>query len=285
MTSDHVALAINAQPFPKTRSQIALSVNATSDGTYQISMKKLVGIPQLYSIWLVDNYTKDSVDMRAKSTYSFSITKSDTNSFGDHRFVLSISQNQAYAYQLTNFTASRLAAQPTRAVQVNWKTQYESNYTTFVVERSWDGGNNFEEIGGKQGNGSGSYGIVDTDPHAGLNVYRLKQQDINDRITYSAPVRVEYTILNNSLSNSSIHVYPNPTKSNITLTITNQSIAQKPNYKVRISNSSGLMVREVNLSAANWQGSVNDLVTGTYVIQVVNPSNGSLVGETKFVKL
>jgi hypothetical protein len=285
ITSDNVALAINSQPFPKTRSKIALSVNAMTDGTYQLSMKNIVGIPKLYSIWLIDNYTKDSVDMRNRDVYSFTITKSDSSSFGAHRFMLSISQNPAYAYHLTNFLASRIPSQPTREVQLNWYTKNESNYTTFTVERSKDGGNTFEVVGGKQGNGSGYYGLLDPNPQTGLNVYRLRQQDIDNNISYSAPVSLEYTILSNNLSNSNVHVYPNPAKSNITLAIDNGSIAKSPNYKIRISNGSGLMVRDINTSLSNWQGSINDLSTGTYLVQVINSSNGSLVGETKFVKL
>jgi len=284
LTSDSVALAINSQPFPKTRSKIALSVSAMTDGTYQLSMKNIVGIPKLYSIWLIDNYTKDSVDMRTKGVYSFTITKSDSSSFGARRFMLSISQNPAFAYQLINFSAARMQYQPTREVQLNWNTENEANYTTFTVERSKDGGNTFEVVGGKQGNGSGYYGIVDEYPQAGLNVYRLKQQDINNNITYSAPVTVEYTILSNYLTNSNVHVYPNPAKSNITLTIANESVAKSQNYKIRISNSSGLMVRDASTSLSNWQSSVGDLSAGTYLIQVIT-SNGSLVGETKFVKL
>ena len=284
ITSDNVALAINSQPFPKTRSKIALSVNVTTDGTYQLSMKNIVGIPKLYNIWLIDNYTKDSVDMRTKAVYSFTITKSDSNSFGAHRFMLSIGQNPAFAYQLVNFSAARVPYQPTREVQLNWHTENEANYTTFTVERSRDGGNTFEVVGGKQGNGSGHYGLVDEYPQAGLNVYRLKQQDINNNITYSAPVKVEYTVLSNYLTNSNVHVYPNPAKSNITLTIANESVAKSQNYKIRISNSSGLMVRDANTSLSNWQSNVGDLNAGTYLIQVIN-SNGGLVGETKFVKL
>ena len=285
LTSDHVALAINAQPFPKTREKIALSVSATSDGNYQIQMKDLVGIPKLYSIWLVDNYKKDSVNLRTTPVYNFTISRSDTATFGTHRFMLSIGQDQAYAYQLISFTGQRIPSQPTKQVQLNWNTTNEENYTTFTVERSTDNGATFSVVGGKQGNGSGSYGLTDMAPAAGLNIYRLKQEDINNNINYSAPVSIQYTELSNSLSNSSIHVYPNPAKSAITLTIAENAIAKTPNYKIKISNSSGLTVREINAAQANWQGSISDLVTGTYMIQVINTKDDSLVGQTKFVKL
>ena len=285
LTSDNVSLAINAQPFPKTREKIALSVSATSDGDYQIQMKNLVGIPKLYSIWLVDNYKKDSVNLRTTPVYNFTISRSDTTTFGTHRFMLSIGQDQTYAYQLISFTGQRIQSQPTKQVQLNWNTANEENYTTFTVERSTDNGATFTVVGGKQGNGSGSYGLTDMAPVAGLNLYRLKQEDINNNISYSAPVSIQYTELSNSLSKSSIHVYPNPAKSAITLTIAENAIAKTPNYKIKISNSSGLTVREINAAQPNWQGSISDLVTGTYMIQVINTKDDSLVGQTKFVKL
>jgi len=285
LTSDKVALAINSQPFPKTWEKIALKVNAIADGSYQIKLKNLVGIPKIYRIWLVDNFTKDSVNFRTVQTYNFSINKKDSTTFGPDRFMLSIGQDAAYAYKLVNFTGERVPAQPTKQVQLNWHTTNEENYTTFTVERSTDNGLTFEVVGGKQGNGSGSYGLVDKAPGSGVNIYRLRQQDINNVISYSPLVTIQYTNQTNNLASSNIHIYPNPAKSVVTLTIAQNAIAKTPDYKIRISNSSGLMVREIQSVQSNWQGNVSDLVTGTYMIQVISTKDNSLVGQTKFVKL
>ncbi|MGZ3811930.1 MAG: beta strand repeat-containing protein, partial [Mucilaginibacter sp.] len=108
MSSDYVPLAISVQPLPKTSETIALNVNTSADGNYQLNMKNITGIPQLYDIWLMDAYKKDSLDMRHNATYSFDVIKSDTNTYGSKRFSLVIRQNPAYAYRLLNFTASKI---------------------------------------------------------------------------------------------------------------------------------------------------------------------------------
>ena len=84
LSSDHVPLAISVKPLPAKSENIGLNVNTTADGIYQLNMKQLVGIPQLFDIWLMDTYKKDSLDMRNNPTYSFNVIKSDTNSYGSN---------------------------------------------------------------------------------------------------------------------------------------------------------------------------------------------------------
>ena len=191
MSSDKVPLAINVQPFPQTKESIPLSASATADGTYQIQVKNIVKIPQIFDISLVDTYMKDSVNLRESLIYSFSITKSDSGSFGANRFKLIISQNAALAYQLINFSATPSSSE--HAVQLTWKTINEQNYTLFTVERSTDNGKTFEVAGGLQSSGQGTYALWDKNPQNGLNLYRLKQDDINDNISYSKVIPVEYS--------------------------------------------------------------------------------------------
>ena len=283
-SSDNVPLAISLQPLPKTRESIALSVAASADGTYQLQMKDIVAIPRMYNIILVDAYTKDSIDMRESSVYNFSIARNDTGTFGPNRFKLSISQNPAEAYRLLNFTA--VAAESVNQVWLNWKTANEENYTYFTVERSTDNGNNFDTVvGGVQSSGSGNYKLIDQYPKTGPNLYRLKQVDINNNVTYSNAAVVEYTGLSNTVVSNNINVYPNPAKNIINLAIANPPGTHADNYSIRITNSNGFVVRTVTSAQANWQGNISDLLTGTYVIQIVNTKDQSLVGKAKFVKL
>ncbi len=283
MSSDNVPLAINVQPLPKTSETIALAAGATADGTYQFQMKSIVAIPEIFKILLVDSYTKDSIDMRESPQYSFSIAQSDTNSYGSKRFKLIISQNAAYAYHLESFNAVPEGSQ--RQVQLTWKTINEENYTYFTVERSIDNGNTFNVIGGMQSSDQGTYAFMDTDPKA-HNLYRLKQADLNDSITYSKVVPVQYSGLSNGIaSTNNINVYPNPASGAINVSIADLAGSGKAKYNIRITNSSGFVVRNITTAQPNWQGSVSDLLTGSYVIQVVNTKDQSFVGKAKFVKL
>jgi trimeric autotransporter adhesin len=282
MSSDNVPLAINVQPLPKTSESIALAAGATADGTYQLQMKRIVAIPKIFNIILVDSYKKDSIDMRESPQYNFSIAQSDTSTYGSKRFKLVISQNSSYAYRLESFNA--VSDESQRQVQLTWKTVNEENYTYFTVERSTDNGNTFDVIGGLQSSAQGSYTFADKDPKT-LNLYRLKQADLNDSITYSKVIPIAYTNTSNGIISNNINIYPNPASSVINLTVNNPASAHTGNYNIRITNSNGFVVKDITSAQPNWQGSVSDLLTGTYIIQVVNTKDQSLVGKAKFVKL
>ena len=220
--------------------------------------------------------------MRHNSTYSFNVYKNDTSSFGAKRFSLVIRQNPAYAYRLLNFTAAKVPG--ASQVQVVWETENEENYTNFTVERSTDGGKIFNMLGGKQATASGAYSLLDKKPITGLNLYRLKQEDINDVITYSKVVQVQYSDLSNNLVVNNISVYPNPANSVINIGISNDA-ATKHSYTYSITNSSGLIVKQITSQQSNWQLNISGLIPGGYIIKVLNTTDNSIIGNSKFIKL
>src|SRR5262249_39818608 len=107
---------------------------------------------------------------------------------------------------------------------------------------------------------------------------------INNTISYSKIVTIQYSGLSNQLAGGKINVYPNPANGTINLAI-NEGTANSAIYHIRVVNSSGLVVKDVTSSQPTWQGNVSDLKPGTYVIKVVNNSTQDQVGENKFVKL
>ena len=286
LSSDQIALAINVRPLPKTSDTIGLVVKANTDGIYSLNMKTVTGIPQLFDIWLMDAYKKDSLDMRHNPNYSFNISKKDTNTFGSKRFTLVIRQNPGYAYRLLDFTATKLVPVTVgaRQVQAVWKTENEQNYTNFSVERSTDGGQTFNVIGGSPGGGQGIYSLVDKSPVIGQNLYRLKQEDINNTITYSNVVQVSYSDLSNSLVANNIGVYPNPATSAINIAVLHDA-ATKHSYTYRIANSSGLIVKQFTSQQSNWKPNISGLMAGSYIIKVLNATDDSVIGNSKFIKL
>ena len=282
VSSDNIALGINTLALPKTTETIALKVSATADGIYTISRKQLAGIPQLYDIWLMDNYKKDSLDLKHNTTYSFNIAKADTNSYGSKRFTLVIRQNPAFAYRLLSFSAAKPAVN-TPKVQLTWTTENEQNYTNFTVERSNDGGKTFQVIGGVPASGAGKYSLLDVQPLAGNNIYRLKQEDINSQITYSNIIPIAITINSNNLTKNNISLYPNPASSNVNLAIANNSITNGT-FKITITNSTGIVLKQTTITENNWQTSVNNFLPGTYLVSVVNAKDNAIIGNIKFVK-
>lgn len=283
-SSDHVSLAINQLPFAVKGQTIPLKVGATTDGAYTMNMLELKGISQFFDIWLVDNYLKDSVNMRYTGTYGFNVSRSDTNTYGSARFKLVISQNQKYAYRLLDFTAEKV--KDIRQVQVIWTTQYEENYTHFTVERSTDNGKTFNILGGAAAADLGTYSLLDKDPIVGLNLYRLKQEDVNGAITYSKVVPVAYSGLAGNKFKSNLSIFPNPATSTINLAILNADMNSTTNtYSILITNTAGFVLKKATSAVPYWQGSIDDLMPGAYLVKVLNSKDNSVVGDTKFVKV
>ncbi|MDB5022317.1 MAG: hypothetical protein JWP78_72, partial [Mucilaginibacter sp.] len=254
LSSDGKLAAVNHLSSYAKGSRVRLYTNVQSNGTYTLKIEGIRNIDTLYDIYLIDHYKKDSVNIRHTGAYSFTIQKSDTSSFGASRFELSIRRNPAYAYQLLDFTAQRIAHSP--HVELNWKTKYEQNYINFTVERSTDGGNTFTVAGGLAATGAGNYSLTDKNALNGQNLYRLKQEDINNTITYSRVVEV--TMTDNGKADK-IHVYPNPAVSVIHLEVTGKSTGNT-SYEILVTNSSGLIVKQATSAQLNWQANVADLL-------------------------
>ena len=282
-STDMYDLSINNIQFPKQNAQtVKLNFNVTNSGQYTISLRNLVQVPQLYDLWLMDAYKGDSVNLKISKTYSFNVNKTDSASFGSKRFTLVIRQNQELAYQLVNFAATKVST--SRQVEVTWATVNEGNYTNFTVERSIDNGKTYQILGGVKAAGQGNYSFLDKNPVNGTSLYRLQQEDINNTISYSKIVTIQYSGLSNQLAGGKINVYPNPANSTINLAIS-EGASISPVYRIRVMSSSGLVVKDITSSQSTWQGNVSDLKPGTYMIRVINNSTQNLVGENKFVKL
>lgn len=297
-SSDNVLLAINKQPLPKLKQAvIPLRVGANAYGTYRLNLIELKSIPRLFELWLMDNFTRDSINLRQDTSYSFNMV-TDTNSYGNNRFKLVIRQDPALKVHLLNFIAAKVKW----GAQVKWTTTNEENYTNFTVERSSDGGTTYQAIGGFYSTGAGKYSFLDKAPPAAPDMYRLKIEDINGIVSRSKVVTLVYT-LPGAVAKNSINIYPNPAGNIVNLTITPASqgssgFAQKtvsiinptarplqPVYSIKIANNLGSIVKTATTAQSDWQTDVGDLLPGTYVIQVVNNADHSVVGKATFIKL
>lgn len=188
LSSDSIPLAINILPLPTQSLTIGLKVKAKTDGIYNLSMTTISSIPDIFEIWLMDSYKKDSLDFRVNSSYAFNIFNSDTSSFGDHRFSLVIRQNKAIGVHLLNFMATKTP----EGTQVGWITELEKNYTSFTIERSTDNGQTYKALTSFISSAASNYGFLDKTPVSGVDLYRLKLQDLNGTITYSTPISLNY---------------------------------------------------------------------------------------------
>jgi len=276
LSADNKTLALNSQPLTNGLS-VPLTINTNAYATHTISLKDIKGIPQLFDVWLKDAFRKDSINLRTTTTYTFDIT-TDTGSYGSHRFSVIMRENPSLMYRLQTFNAQKSGSQ----VQLAWTTQNEANYTNFTVERSNDGGKTFSTVlGGLTSSGLGSYGLADTHPLIGDNIYRLKSEDYNGTITYSTTIDI---LFQENGKNGNVSIFPNPAVSDVTVSIIPKS-QNNTNYSIRILNSTGLVVKQANVSDTNWLNNISNLLPGTYLVQVTDTKNNEFVGQTKFVKL
>lgn len=65
----------------------------------------------------------------------------------------------------------------------------------------------------------------------------------------------------------------------------NPWIKSNPSYAIKIVSASGNVVKTTTSSQPNWQDDVTTLLPGTYIVQVLNNADHSVVGKTTFVKL
>jgi len=310
ISSDSIKTSVKWVPFPKNAPPrvIRLFVTARTSGLYKLERADFKAIPAIYQVWLMDNYKKDSLDIKNNATYAFNIDLIDTTSFGSNRFSVVVRQDPALGVHLLSFYASKA----TGGSQIAWTTENEANYTNFTVQRSIDGGRTFNTLGGVASGGQGTYAFLDSSPVQGSNVYRLMIQDLNGNISYSNAVALVYGDSNDT-AGSNISIYPNPAGNIVNLAIGQQNDTAAPDmtaagesalqrlaltpslintraansslFDIKIVNISGAVIKESTSSSSNWQSDVSHLPPGTYIIQVMNKTSSSMIGRGMFVKM
>lgn len=160
------------------------------------------------------------------------------------------------------------AVQKQKVVTVEWITASETNNAYFVVERSADGVNNFQNLGRVNGNGTTNaahqYWFNDEAPLTGANYYRVKQVDIDGKFSYSKVVKVTVS----SEATEKIVIAPNPVNQNIRLQLTNSSSV----YQLQVYGVDGKVLLQntgVEIQLNTYLNSqLNKLTKGLYFIKV-----------------
>ncbi|MES2279321.1 MAG: T9SS type A sorting domain-containing protein [Bacteroidota bacterium] len=270
MTADNHLVAIASQPLDKQKTSVFLSVNDNTSGTFKINKINLANIADKYDVWLMDHFKNDSLDLRANTTYTFTIDKANAATFGNSRMEVVIRKKVVPPYQLLTFTGQRSNTDNV----LNWTTQNEYTFTYFELQRSFDG-TTYEGVNNSTSTSAGKYTFTDqtTKP---LVYYRLKQTDINDVVTYS-------TIVILKSDNSSVFsVYPNPTDNNLQFSLTQ---IVKGTVTLRIYNSLGTLMKLSTYTIPSGQQDVSKLTPGSYMVELVDDTTKKLIASAKFIKL
>jgi hypothetical protein len=136
-----------------------------------------------------------------------------SNDITPYSFPADIGSGGTLPVKLISFEA---LAQPEQ-VLLKWKTAFEQNSSSFIIQHSKDGvdfnnigtvaaaGNSFSEL---------NYSFTHTQPIAGHNYYRLLQTDLDGKNSYSdirqshyQPGKKTFTILTNKIENDQLNVH------------------------------------------------------------------------------
>ncbi|WP_200507439.1 T9SS type A sorting domain-containing protein [Adhaeribacter terrigena] len=161
--------------------------------------------------------------------------------------------------ELLSFTAKAKE----NATALTWETASEKNSSHFEIERSHDA-RNFETIGTEKAIGNSQtlkrYAFTDQNPMSGVAYYRLKQVDLDGTIVYSKIEQV-----NRNTKALDIHLYPNPTAGNLTI-----SLPETGETEVKVMNVLGQVVglkKIVNTKTVELD--LTHLPAGTYQVMIV----------------
>lgn len=167
--------------------------------------------------------------------------------------------------KLENFSA-RLN---NRKVYLNWTTSREINASSFTIEKSGSG-QRYTELATIKATGNSNlkneYSIIDDNPHAGINYYRLVQTDADNRKHYFEVRKV----MNAGGNEVKVQVIPNPVKNDVTAFI---NLSKSQRVIITITNASGAVLK--TRTAVYGQGNtgitmpLTDLPKGVYFMRVL----------------
>ncbi|GGF23645.1 hypothetical protein GCM10011383_39120 [Hymenobacter cavernae] len=147
-------------------------------------------------------------------------------------------------------------------VYASWATASEVNNEGFHVERSQDG-KAFTSVSYQKGQGTTanktSYEAIDNQPLAGSSYYRLKQVDLDGKVSYSPVVTIV-----NTAALITVSVYPNPTQDIATINLGQLPVA---GTQVQLTDMMGRTIRTQQLSTTG-ELNMRDLKPGTYFITI-----------------
>jgi hypothetical protein len=188
---------------------------------------------------------------------------------GDPALKILVSQAPLSAH-FASFNAKAVG----ESAEITWTTTTENSNDRFIVERSYNG-RNFQEIRSEHirlegdANSYVSYTLLDSNPMAGTNYYRLKQTHTGQGSGSSAPTGVDRFSKITSVEfdkRSGMSVFPNPSSEffEIKMDVPTEIRGWK------LINMEGRIVKD---NGGGSRVDLNDLSFGEYILEVVT-ANG-----------
>ncbi len=166
-------------------------------------------------------------------------------------------------------------------IDLQWKTENETNSSHFEIERKIDGEQQFTFIDRVNASGNSShtmnYGFADLQAltKGRKFQYRLKMVDADGRFSYSNII----TLIHNGEDVFIVNVFANQSSQLQIITGNKQHVR---NMNIRITNTAGQMIMQLQNSYSDMRMDVSKLPTGIYFIEIKSSDGDSFI--QKFVK-
>ncbi len=189
------------------------------------------------------------------TTTNGTVTVTGVNTFSPFTFAARLPG--VIPVKLSSFNVQKLNS----IVKIKWTTEQEINSREFIVERSTNG-STWTTIAIVPAAGNSSirinYTTTDNNPVKGINFYRIRQVDLNNRFDYSATKNV---LFNTSYE---VLVTPNPARDIIHVYANNDN----RNLNIQLTDISGKVVRMINSDQVHVQLNTAALARGIYYVKV-----------------
>ena len=156
---------------------------------------------------------------------------------------------------------------------LSWGTAQESNTKEFDIEYSQDG-HTFSSIGKLPAAGNSAtpldYTWTHTTPATGLNFYRIKQSDLDDRSTRSSIISLFY---NTSLTKTT--AIPNPVRNTLTLLLDRPT--QQSTITVYSTSGQSLLTLQPEDGKKQQYLELGTLPAGVYFIRIRSKSTNEMI--------
>ena len=257
MTFNPAADQISVKTYSPTLGQFETDANSQFNLSYNMSgMYDTVGTAT--SVPSGSNATINWAGLQNNKTYQWYVIVSD----GVNTITSPVKQFQTGSTPLPVAYINLGAALKNQAAVLDFEVGGEFNCESFTIERSADA-KIFDDLKTLASKGNHSAAVTyhsnDSNPLAGRSYYRVREKDLNGKVSFS-----NTALLNNGGALSSIEVYPNPNDGhNIMLSSSVQTIAE-----VRIDDAAG---RAFYVGTLQLGASVKlpvKLLPGTYFITI-----------------
>ncbi len=245
--------------------QLILTLQVSGAGSNGVAFELVTDIPELQPITgLNGNYYQE---LNAESD------------IGAQRLIYHASTAVVLPVELLSFQAEKKG----KTTFVSWETAHEKNLSLYGIERSADGVN-FKTIGFEKPKGLNlsdkvTYYFTDAEPTFGVNYYRLYAKDLDNTITYSKIVSVDFG------AGLKVKTYPNPFHETLNLQMDIEQ-AIKGDILIDFYDIAGKQIlnKKVPAQGRSFNESLytEDLVPGSYLIRV---QAGSYIWQQKITKL